>query len=99
MRRRTGRSTTPREPYARPDRTYEDYAAAYRVGYTGRTHHGAGTTFEAVEPHLRAAYEATQSGMARIDWEEARDATRAAWNRVGRVHGAGSGIGAGPTAG
>lgn len=71
------------EPYYSADRSYEDYSPAYRTGYQG---HGrnAGRTFEEAEPELRRSYEASR-GKSRLEWEDARIATRAAWHRVERA--------------
>lgn len=72
------------EPYFVKDRNYDDdYAPAYRTGYEGRTRY-ADRTFEQAEPSLRSEYEATK-GKSRLNWEEAKDATRAAWHRIERA--------------
>ncbi|MBW8368087.1 MAG: hypothetical protein K0M70_09545 [Arenimonas sp.] len=72
-----------REPYYATDRSYEDYSPAYRIGYEGRGQY-AGRTFEQAEPELRSSYEASR-GKSRLEWEDARVATRAAWHRVERA--------------
>jgi len=71
------------EPYYSADRSYEDYSPAYRTGYEGLGQN-AGRTFEQAEPELRRSYEASR-GKSRLEWEDARVATRAAWHRVERA--------------
>ncbi len=88
-----------KESYAK-DRPYEHYAPAYRAGYEGYMRHGgASRRFEDAEPHMRAEYDRFQTQAGLINWEDARLAAHAAWRRVDQIHGSGSGMGAGPTAG
>jgi hypothetical protein len=64
---------------------YDDYAPAYRTGYTGwERARASGESFDTYEPTLRSEYESNK-GKSRLDWEEAKDATRAAWHRVERA--------------
>lgn len=76
------RSTYDREPYYESGRTYDEYRPAYELGWSARDRY-QGQDFDAVEPHL-----ARDWGQARasspLEWETARPATRAAWDRVGR---------------
>jgi hypothetical protein len=68
-----------RQPYA-AGRLYDDYGPAYRIGYEGYAQFGAtGCTFEDREVELRKRYEVTQPKLA---WNEARAASRAAWQRI-----------------
>jgi hypothetical protein len=68
-----------RQSYAK-GRSYDDYGPAYRTGYEGYAQYGArGFTFEDREVNLRESYEATQPKLA---WDEARPASRAAWQRL-----------------
>lgn len=68
-------------PYAHPDRAYEDYEAAYRTGYEGYArYHQAGRSYEDVEPDLQREYETGRNGSG-LGWEDARHATRDAWQR------------------
>lgn len=71
------------EAYHNPQYGYDDYAPAYRTGYEGRARH-ADRDFEEVESDLRSEYERGR-GSSRLGWDEARDATRAAWHRVERA--------------
>ena len=67
-----------RQSYAK-GRSYDDFSPAYRTGYEGYAQYGAkGFTFEDREVDLRKSYEATQPKLA---WDEARPASRAAWQR------------------
>lgn len=68
------------EPYVTRDDSYEDYAPAYRVGYTGQESH-PGQSFDEAEGDLKSEYN-RQRGSSRLGWDKAKDATRAAWNRV-----------------
>ncbi|HSI54702.1 MAG: hypothetical protein ACAH21_16420 [Ramlibacter sp.] len=63
--------------------TYDDYAPAFRTGYTG-WERAQGASFESHEPKLRSEFDRTK-GSSRLAWEEAKDATRAAWHRVERA--------------
>ena len=73
------RAEHPRQPYGK-GATYDDYQAAYRTGYESYPlPYSASATFEEAEPELRQRYEA--SG-AKLSWEDAREAARAAWLRV-----------------
>jgi hypothetical protein len=68
------------EPYFRSGFTYDDYGPAYRVGYTGpMRRQGA---FEQLEGELRNDFDRVR-GKSHLRWEDAREATRAAWRRVG----------------
>jgi hypothetical protein len=70
-----------REPYYDKNHTYDDYQGAYRTGYEGyATHAKSGTTYEQAEPKLQQQYETTY-GKSKLEWEKARHAVRAAWNR------------------
>jgi hypothetical protein len=71
-----------KEPYYSSGLTYDDYAPAYRTGYTGRARF-AGRTFDDVASDLRADYERSK-GSSKLTWEQANSASRAAWNRLGR---------------
>ena len=66
------------QPYA-DIAEYAEFAPAYRTGYEGFERFGADHTFDEVEDELEEAYELEGSDLM---WEEARDAARAAWDRV-----------------
>lgn len=66
-------------PYYETGRRYEDYEPAYRTGYEGYGRY-AGRRYEEVEPDLRTDYE-TRRGSTGLAWDQARYATRDAWDR------------------
>jgi hypothetical protein len=68
------------ESYYKREFGFEDYAPAYRVGgeALGRYRDAA---FEDVESDLEDDYRRGR-GTSRLEWDDARDATRAAWTRV-----------------
>jgi hypothetical protein len=73
------RSNFDREPYYRRGMTFDDYAPAYRVGGEARGRYGD-ALFDDVEDQLASDYERAR-GKSRLGWDDARDATRAAWTR------------------
>ncbi len=67
------------EPYYADGRTYDDYHPAYALGWQSvGVYEGP---FETVEPSLRDRW-ATDRASSRMDWPEAREATRAARDRA-----------------
>lgn len=73
------------EPYYESDLTYDDYAPAYRTGYTGYSTYGlGGRDFESAQADLQQDYEKNR-GASRLDWGKAQNASRAAWDRVERA--------------
>lgn len=67
-----------RQGYAR-GRSYDDYSPAYRVGYEGYARYGTrGGKFEDSEAELRKNYESSPN---KLSWDEARQASRAAWQK------------------
>ena len=72
-----------RQSYVTPDSDYSIYQPAYRTGYEGRARY-PGKRYEDVEPNLQREYESSR-GTATLAWENARHATRDAWNRVERA--------------
>lgn len=68
-------------------RSYDDYQDAYRLGYEGYARYGAeGRSYDDVEENFQRDYE-TNYSRSGLSWEDARRATRAAWNRVaGNYH-------------
>jgi hypothetical protein len=71
------------EPYYNQARNFGDYEPAYRLGSESRGRY-AGQRFEDVEGDLRGEYEASR-GDSQLGWDEAREATRAAWDREERM--------------
>ena len=77
-----------RQPYADAATDFTHFQPAYRTGYESFAEHGVqGKTFEEVEPHVRANYQA--KGGA-VPWEKAREASRAAWERAQAIRRQGS---------
>ena len=65
--------------------SYDDYAPAYRAGYTGwERARASGESFEAHEAKLQNDWERAK-GASRLKWEEAKGAARAGWDRVERA--------------
>lgn len=75
------RENYPRRPYAREDRTFEDYRPAYRYGHEAavRTHD---RRWEDVEGDLRSGWQ-THRRDRDLEWNEASRAVRDAWYRTG----------------
>jgi hypothetical protein len=67
-------------PYVQSGTSYDDYGPAYGYGVSefGRY---PGRTFEEVEPELGRDWE-TRRGTSGLKWDQARHATRDAWQRV-----------------
>lgn len=59
-------------------RPYDEFSPAYRVGYEGYSKHGMNGTFEEREVELRKQYESSKPNLS---WDEARPASRAAWQK------------------
>lgn len=81
------RENHPVQPFGK-DEPFEDYAVAYRTGYTGFRE---GKSFDEREADLRMEYEggpqktaAAGAPAKAVHWDKAREAARVAYNRVGR---------------
>jgi hypothetical protein len=72
-----------KEPYYDPGYSFEDYLPAYRAGWQGRARF-PNRSFEQVERELQLEY-SWNRGESRLLWEHARQAMRAAWDRVERA--------------
>ena len=68
-----------REPYYQAGRSYDDYGPAYTLGMTGR--HRYGGSFDDAQPQLQRDWE-SQRGGSSLSWEQAREPSRAAWQRI-----------------
>jgi uncharacterized protein (TIGR02284 family) len=71
------------EPYRDAALTYDDYGPAYELGWSGRVNRGS--DFEGAERELASEW-ATRRGASRLEWEQARPATLAAWNRADETY-------------
>jgi hypothetical protein len=77
-----------RQDYAK-GRAYDTYDSAYRAGIS---RYSDGRTFDDAEPEIRADYESKGPRVGgrsledetaeQLEWEEARHASRAAWDRL-----------------
>jgi hypothetical protein len=67
-------------PYVASGATYDDYGPAYKLGYERYADYH-GRPFEEAEPELQRDWD-TQRGTSRLAWNDARHATRDAFNRV-----------------
>jgi hypothetical protein len=70
-----------KQPYYRSGKEYDAYEPAYRTGWEGRNRN-PDLSFEDAEPQLAEDYRSV-SGAGGLTWDDARPATRAAWDRVG----------------
>lgn len=68
-----------RELYFEDGRTFEDYAPAYELGWTGYSSYGG--EFNTADRVLANDW-TVQKGVSTLSWEEARPACRAAWQRA-----------------
>ena len=66
------------QPFVDPEKDYADYEPAYRAGYNNFT---PGATFEQAEEDIKRYY-GENGGAGRLEWEEARPAAKAAWQRM-----------------
>ena len=74
-----------REPYYSSGTSYDFYAAAYRTGWEGRARL-EDRNFDEAEADLRDDYERATADNG-PNWEDARIATRAAWDRIDQMRG------------
>jgi hypothetical protein len=75
------RNEFPRRPYAVSSQYgWDDYWPAYRFGYERFPAH-EGRDFDEVEPELSSHWGEAR-GKSRLDWSEAREATRDAYERL-----------------
>jgi len=78
-----GAAAYEREPYYEAGRSYDDYAPAYELGWSGRA--AGHDEFASVEPTLAREWEARR-GASTLDWTRARPASQAAWERADRLY-------------
>jgi rubrerythrin len=80
-------STYSSRSYVSPGSTYDDYGPAYKLGYE-RYPDYHGRSFDDVEPEFERDWNSTR-GNSRLEWSDARYATRDAFDRIrGSVGGA-----------
>jgi uncharacterized protein (TIGR02284 family) len=68
-----------REPYFEAGRTFDDYGPAYRLGLEARGDYIG--TFDQTESRLATHWDVKKE-RSTLSWDQARLASRAAWNRV-----------------
>jgi len=69
-----------KRPYVAADRTFDDYGPAYSLGAQAFERH-RGREFDDVETDLAAEWR-QQPGSSRLEWDDAKPATRDAWYRL-----------------
>lgn len=79
-----------KEHYVEPGRSYDDYGPAYALGWSGRANRA--DAFDAAEPELEREW-STYRGDSGLEWPQARQATRAAWDRADRTYFSASDLG------
>ena len=67
-------------PYVTGSRSFDDYGPAYGVGTNAHSLY-PGKSFDEIEPHLSRDW-STNRGKSNLDWANAKEASRDAWNRV-----------------
>jgi len=67
-------------PYVRKGDHFEEYAPAYRYGWESYNRH-VGRKFDDNEIDLQRGWDDVK-GKSRLTWEQARQASRDAWNRI-----------------
>jgi uncharacterized protein (TIGR02284 family) len=70
-----------REPYYEDGRHFEDYSAAYEIGWIGYHAYGDEFDFDAAD-RVMATDWTVRKGVSSLSWEQARAASRAAWQRA-----------------
>lgn len=66
------------EPYYTPGYTYDDYGPAYELGYNSAARY---PSYDLAEQHMADEWEHVR-GPSRLNWNQAKAASRAAWDRV-----------------
>ena len=67
-------------PYVRGTRSYDDYGPAYKYGVDNYSRY-KGRSFDEVEGDLSRDWGSAR-GRSSLEWDDARHATRDAWNRL-----------------
>lgn len=70
------------QPYAAPGTTYDDYGPAYRYGVSTYEAY-RGRPFDEVDSELSHDW-GRFKGHSSLEWQQARHATRASWERLNR---------------
>ncbi len=72
-----------REPYYEAGRSFDDYGPAYRLGLDGYNEYSG--DFAGADARLSDAWESRRE-RSTLSWNEARHASRAAWDRAGTTN-------------
>lgn len=72
-----------KQPHYKPSYHFPDYQPAFRLGYMG-ARRKPGTLFVDHETELHSSWDKTR-GESRLEWEDAKHATEAAWDRVDKM--------------
>jgi hypothetical protein len=80
------REQHPKQPYADKERSFEEYAPAYRAGAEAARKY-PGKKFEEIENDVVLDYERSEVGSA-LPWDHARHAVHAAWAKLSNDIGA-----------
>ncbi len=67
--------------YIQPGADYDQYEPAYRYGYSAYSQY-QGRTWDDVEPDLERDWSRQRGNRSNLDWDNAKFATRDAWQRV-----------------
>jgi len=70
-----------KQPFAKPEYSYDDYAHAYKTGYEG-FHKYPGKEYDEIEKDLALDYQRSKPESA-LPWDHARHAVHAAWAKLG----------------
>ncbi len=66
-------------PYVRADRSWDDYLAAFRMGWESHEKY-SGRDFSQIEDELKREWDQNRGG-SKLSWDEARNACCDAWGR------------------
>ena len=72
-------------PYVKKDVDYDHYAPAYRYGWEARTKHQNRKWDDSLDSELGSQWNSTR-GNSSLEWNDARQATRDAWDRADRTY-------------
>jgi len=71
-----------KQPFFKEGEDFEIYRPAYQTGYEGPGKYGD-RSFDELELELKSDYERNR-GSSTVDWQKAKQATHAAWERASR---------------
>jgi hypothetical protein len=68
-------------PYVAGGASFDDYGPAYRYGVDAWNRDDLGRSYDELEPELAAGWSGARD-RSRLEWDDARHATRDAWTRA-----------------